>query len=596
MNLDRTVVDALARLGEPLPSEYSLADRVMERLDRQSPVSRTSWGWMMRVVGVGTGVAAGIVALAAAWFGVVAAPSIGRADVREAVAKQHWAHVTYDTGVEHWACLDDGREYWKSDAGATLRDPQQKIQLRYWKDDDRIIREPWEPLVLPGDEARKIRIPELDFSDIDARPPRRATEQERRDFPVFDDYEIETINGRRYGRIDHYVRDRIGEARLEKQTWVDLTTKLPWQRKDRMQVADQTKYKREFRTATFAFPTSGPKDIFDLGVPELTPVVDQSTIDAERKLANLPPDLARALVGAGTAIRKMPNDFRWIVDDADRRQMSLSYGSFPKEFVDAYVATTLDQGGPNIYSVKPPKVFQADHQDPTADPNDLSADLRLLLRTDPLAPLPEDAIAAWFPMEKSINVSLNDGDRQFHLTRFVSGEPGGSREERLHVSQASRPQPEPAEDLWPFFWSNRQYMTIIPPPGDTPKGQIVIQSDQPYFRFLWYCDPSRDFIAVRRRQWRKENGKLGDEEDVRAVRWKTLPGGLQVVTAWETRHLQRGQQVAASGKIEPYSEPAVDIRRVALTPLKPEDFPSKIFDGEAFLDAAKKAGAEIKTD
>ena len=168
--------------------------------------------------------------------------------------------------------------------------------------------------------------------------------------------------------------------------------------------------------------------------------------------------------------------------------------------------------------------------------------------------------------------------------------------ERLHVLPGEPSGARAGRGFWPFFGSNRQNMTILPPDDDTPKGQIVIQSDQPYFRFHVVLRPLPRLYRRPSPRVAEGNGKLGDEEDVRAVRWRPCRDGLQIVTAWENRHIQRGQRVAASGKIEPFPNPPSTSAAFALTPLKPEDFPPKIFDGEAFLDAAKKAGAEIKVD
>ena len=360
MNPDQPISDALARLGEPLPPEYSLADRVMERLDQE--VARFS-----------------------NFMGVDDACR----------GREHWGRrgdrcrgrrlVRRHGHAENQPCRRPrGRRETALGArhvryrGGKLGLPRRRPGILEGSNEARSARSREEDSssgtgkMTAGSSAsrgshlsslatkrKKVRIPELDFSDIDARPPRRATEQERRDFPVFNDYEIETIDGRRYGRIDHYVRDRIGEARLEKQTWVDLQTKLPWKRRERMQVADQTKYKREFRTATFAFPTSGPKELFDLGVPPLTPIVDQATIEAEGKLVE-------PAAGSGQGARG-----RWCGDpqaaerfSLDRRRrgpqavLGCRTARIPAEFIDAYVAKRLDQGGPSIYQVKPPEAVQ----------------------------------------------------------------------------------------------------------------------------------------------------------------------------------------------------------------------------------------------
>lgn len=53
----------------------------------------------------------------------------------------------------------------------------------------------------------------------------------------------------------------------------------------------------------------------------------------------------------------------------------------------------------------------------------------------------------------------------------------------------------------------------------------------------------------------------------------------------------------ASGKPEAEQQPDhTSVRRVVITPMDPEKFPPGIFDGEKFLDAARKEGAKIEVD
>lgn len=67
------------------------------------------------------------------------------------------------------------------------------------------------------------------------------------------------------------------------------------------------------------------------------------------------------------------------------------------------------------------------------------------------------------------------------------------------------------------------------------------------------------------------------------------------VTAWKRLHHR--DEFDASGKPKAGQPPdAASVRRVIITPMDPARFPQGIFDGEKFLDAARKEGAKILVD
>ena len=109
-----------------------------------------------------------------------------------------------------------------------------------------------------------------------------------------------------------------------------------------------------------------------------------------------------------------------------------------------------------------------------------------------------------------MNIALKDGKRTYHLTRFfvAADKP---RREQLHVLGGDFPDelPSPLEDQWPYANWGYSRLSLPPPEPDTPAGQIVIKYEQEDFRQLFYCDPARDFIAVKRVEWWKRRREMG---------------------------------------------------------------------------------------
>ena len=100
-------------------------------------------------------------------------------------------------------------------------------------------------------------------------------------------------------------------------------------------------------------------------------------------------------------------------------------------------------------------------------------------------------------------------------------------------------------------------------------------------RRRWYCDPDRDFIAVRQVESHQGDGAWKVSEDSRAAAWKPLPGGTWYVSRWEVR---------GEGEESKWT------RRVEVTPLAPDGFPPDVFNADKLLDDLKASGAKIVVD
>ncbi len=499
-----------------------------------------------------------------------------------------WVHAKTDTGRESWANLDDGREFRKNGKEVSLLHTEAHDLFTY-KGDGSIVKTKARWYANIVDKAGR-HIPPSAFGvngpdDMDR--PRRTPDEQRKTDPAFSDYALETIDGHPYFRVDQYLRDALGEARLDNQTWYDRVTRRPVRSRERLQVAFQHQYNREFETTLYDYPDTGPADLAALGVPGETPIVDREAKEPSWQWADLPPEVRNALSAQAAAVRRFPRDFRALTAGYDNI-LELEYWSAPRKFVDLWCEAKTGDSRFNLDEDQP-RHFRADNQGPTGRPKELER----AMRAGPEADLPVDRVVDWFPFDRSVNISLDDGRRTYNLTRLVA-EKGKPRRTEVHVlSGGSGSFPRLVEEQWPLLEWNRRYATPAPPEPDSPAGMIVIKVHQPApdFRCVFTLDPAHDFIAVRQVEWSKD-GDQWHLRDKRALRFKQLPGGSWYVSAWE-EHAGFGgnpDRPADRGEIQR------SIQLVDVTPLPPDRFPKGIFDGEEFLEGARKGGAIIEVD
>ena len=150
--------------------------------------------------------------------------------------------------------------------------------------------------------------------------------------------------------------DSLGQLRLSEQTWYDLATRRPIRRREILQLADQKKYKREYRTTTITYVNSGPADIYALGVPAGTPIIDEAALDK----IDGSPALQEAFDGAARVIERLPRSVR-VVEDGDYG-LRLTYWSAPEGCLEAWAAFVRDHNDTRIHGTGAPRSFFADHQ------------------------------------------------------------------------------------------------------------------------------------------------------------------------------------------------------------------------------------------
>ncbi len=506
----------------------------------------------------------------------------------QAPASPKWAHLTSDAGSESWVRLEDGRSLWKSDEYAGVHDPASGSELNYTGNGPIIRRSQLVGVKDNGGPNADFALERAGVKPLDPRELRSRMTEEGRKIEggnFRSDAQVVDLFGRRCLRIDISRLDSLGKLRLSEQTWYDVETRRPIQRREILQLGYQMKYKREFRTTTITYVDDGPADIYALGVPAGSPIVDEQTL---QKVAS-PPALQEAWNGAARVIERLPRSVR-VAEDGDAG-LQLTYWAAAKGYLEAWANFVRDHNDSRIHATPTPRSFFADHQGASGP------EIPPALRTRPDADLPADALAAWLPVERSVNVHLKDGTRGYDLTRFITA-PDKPRDVRVHVhfdSSATFP-PDWLRTIWPFAFDNRQDLQLVPAEPGTPKGWVAIKVEYPEIQNLYYADPAHGYAVARMVESSIQNGgRLKFRTESKALHWAQLPGGVWYVKTWERLH--HLDKLDAAGKPEAAQQPDhTTFRRVVITPMDPETFPPGIFDGEKFLDAARKEGAQIKVD
>ena len=322
-----------------------------------------------------------------------------------------------------------------------------------------------------------------------------------------------------------------------------------------------------------------------MGVPAGTPIVDKATLD---RVAH-PAALQEAFNGAARAIEQLPRSVR-VVEEGDYG-LRLTYWSAPEGFLEAWAAFVRDHSDMRVLGNGPPRSFCADHQGSSG------VEIPRGLQTRPGDDLPADALAAWLPIDKSVNVHLSDGVRGYDLTRLftVRDKP---RNVRVYVygENSGSPAPDWLRAIWPFAFDNRRNLKLVPPEPGTPEGWVAIKVEYPEIQYRYEADRAHGYAVARMVEWSSlEGGRMKFRTESKALRWAQLPGGAWYVTAWE--RLLHLDELDATGKPKAEQQPdRTSVRRVIITPLNPTKFPPGILDGEKFLDAAREEGAKIQVD
>ncbi|QDT44496.1 hypothetical protein Pan241w_46060 [Gimesia alba] len=295
MNPHHELDELLQCLGKPLPPESSLVDKVMDRLPN-SPVFTPSNRKGLRIMKSSLGLSVSVLVLLAVWLLSLSAPELTLAELREAIGREHWLHVEFDTGDELWILLGEHQSWHRDRNGnAAYHDHRRNIHQQ-WRPQLHFIIEdhlprtalgsPSSPLDAVGLPQEWLTTPNADLPTGNSPPWTRNTE---------------SVQGQQLIRFDFFGQNSLKQRVVKRQLWVDPQTKLPVRVRQRL-------LDGSYQDGRYSFPQSGPQSLADLGVPANLPVRIMSDVQPASE-----PELVQALKKIDEAIGRFPTRYRALI-------------------------------------------------------------------------------------------------------------------------------------------------------------------------------------------------------------------------------------------------------------------------------------------
>lgn len=304
MNENDSLKDRLETVGAALRSRPVIADRVMAQVREQvveledsRPVARV---WRRRLAAAVLSLAGMAATLVAILFALAPSPSVGWAQVVEALQTQRWIRgkVTFASGGEGTMWVSPYQQVWAYKVGGTTRffDGRERVKYEQSGKDGPILKLP-----LGEEDAQRVLPVEALSRDETAIGPwlfgERIIQQERHEVAEGGKNWIEF-------KLTRWRGD-TNQATLR----VDPDNRLPVYLLLESPTGELPPIKWEFD-----YPDDGPSNIYDLGVPHDTEIDDQ-----------VPDDDVVAALDTIAASRDLVGDFRLTVgDQADHRSFVVS--------------------------------------------------------------------------------------------------------------------------------------------------------------------------------------------------------------------------------------------------------------------------------
>ena len=386
---------------------------------------------------------------------VMPKPAAPTPEVKKAIVTTpvRWFHFKSDRGDEGWANCDTGIEVGRFEDRVTMVDAAKRERLEYEKDSKSIVKSRLSWLSGQKDELGRYVVPSGD--DLVLKPTLRVpsrTPDALRAIPMVlpQDFNFDTVDGRKMIRLDVWERDALGALRIRRQAWYDAETRCKVREKKRYQLGEQQQYGKVFQTIDYDYPETGPSELAALGVPKNLPIVDSEKQKSSR-IADQAPEIRRVIEGEIAAIRKFPRNLRVVTKDR-RGVIHLEYTSVTENYVNRYCNRILNSGRGSLpYSQG--QNFRADNQNFGERPDDLFP----TLKNAPDGSFDSDRVAAWFPVKKSTNTGLATGEMTYHLTRF------GENDLRVHVMDDSYDSfPQLFDEQWSIYHRLLMNLEVMP--------------------------------------------------------------------------------------------------------------------------------------
>lgn len=519
---DKHIETRLESLGDILRSRPSVTADGMKKIEQLEQVKPSRHAALVPALfKSGLGLAACLLIGAFLWFAITWPTSITLADVHKSIESKTWVLISYEDGTKEWANLRERQCF-----------VTYKNELNFYVGMRDHVNGIWR--AYHSNWGRQIHEKPFDVRPYPQTPWEYAVGGwDDRGKSEFSQTIVEkvndTIDGRQLVRFDTYSLGPLDLRVLTQQVWADPETRLPVRIR---------KYSRpdEFDTGDFSFPETGPSSIYDLGAPQDLEIVTNWGIIEPA---------ARTIVDAGKeALRKLPDKVR-IVGKRNNR-------------VDIYYRI-----GNKIRHETYGKV----------DANDKPAPIE--------SPRTYENIREW--AMKNLNlfiIRIYDGEYEYSLDE-VPWRP----EVKLSVEYCGEDWIDtrlPIQGQWPYT-HNVGPMKVLENEPETATGSILLRWEGSGLRRDWYVDPEKDYICVKRVEFRKdqESEQLIEQSEVEREDFTRLSSGQ-----WYARTTTSRGEVLVEYDVKLLSDSEIE-------KLTGKDNSAGFFDGEKLIKSARDKGAKV---
>ncbi|MHC4477008.1 MAG: hypothetical protein ACYTEL_15285 [Planctomycetota bacterium] len=534
---DEQIENRLKDLGDLLRSQPSVTENGMRTIEQMKQVKRPRIVALMPpLVKSGIGLAACLVIGVSLWLSIAGPTAITFADVQKSIDSKTWVLIRYEDGAEEWANLRERRCFYTrqdEDGGnfyVGMRDHVNGIWRYYHSNHGRQIHEqPFTTRPYPQTPW------EYAVGDWDDRGIGQFAHKTVEKF-------TDTIDGRQVVRFDTYNVGPLGIRSLAQQVWADPATRLPV----RIRKYRRPESNRKFDAGDFSFPDTGPSSIYDLGAPQGLKVVENWGV--------IEPAAKAMIDAAKEALRQLPRKMRIVKKGKYGLSISYRYGN--KFHSESYGLT------------------DAKHNNPL-----------------PIeAPENNDQIRQWASNNLTLfDLDIFDGE---YIYSFNSGEGLWDSSERPPARLSVRHHGADwinvlvhLQGHWPYT-SNVGPIRLLEDEPGTPAGCVLLRYEGKDLRRDWYVDPERDYICVKKLEYRKdkETNKWVEDEywQAECTDLTRLPSGQ-----WYARRTKgKGYTVTTETDVELITDSQMEL-------LTGKEDSAGFFDGKRLLKNAMDKGAKV---
>lgn len=499
---------------------------------------------------------------------VFPAPQLTLAEVQSALAKQEWVLLKYEDGEEYWVALRDGRRY--------LKDPDGRVQHfapGVWQQ--------YLPAGGPVDLPASGRITESrataeQMSKLPKWTPQSAWQflmgqiegiekaRKDRDHPYRVEKAVETVDGQELVRFNIIHTNALDEDELHSQIWADPKTQLPVRSRKVRSRSDGSR--GQFVAGSYSFPATGPKDIYDLGVPSDAKILRTYYGVGAREVADRP-DVGKLLAEAEKSRDEFPGQYRIVMWPAD------------------FTGNTIDEIDVMYWNGRPAqkRTGKRSFRDWTgvkvrqARYGSGFGNLRF--------PADVDQVLDWVAEQMPLSLYVSDGKRTF--TQHNRDEVRVRKIARDQLSTIAFPKNcWPSSIYWPYTGMGGTKELVTDPP-ETIDGTVLLRMDFETTRLDFYIAPMRDYLCVKQVWWRQHEDDWRKDREYELSDFRKLPSGQW----WVAKHRVQSHNNPLRGN-NIYEQ----VLKIDISTMKDDGFPADAFDTKELLERARQSGAKITAD